>query len=57
MALKADKMDELIDERDKSGLVRRDAFMVGYHPRWHKVTGVMADNDNGPIRQVQSAFT
>lgn len=30
--------------------------MVAYHPQWHKVTELMADNAIGPLRQVQGAF-
>ena len=56
IALKADQIDELIEARDKSGLLVCEAFMVAYHPQWHKVTELMADNAIGPLRQVQGAF-
>ena len=57
IALQADEIDELIIARDKSGLLVCEAFMVAYHPQWHKVTELMADNAIGPLRQVQGAFT
>lgn len=57
IALQADDIDALIEARDKSGLLVCEAFMVAYHPQWHKVTELMADNAIGPLRQVQGAFT
>ena len=56
LALKADDIDALIEARDKSGLLVSEAFMVAYHPQWHKVTELMADGAIGPLRQVQGAF-
>ncbi len=57
IALQADKIDALIKARDESGLLVCEAFMVAYHPQWHKVTELMADHAIGPLRQVQGAFT
>lgn len=57
IALQADKIDALIKARDDSGLLVCEAFMVAYHPQWHKVTELMADHAIGPLRQVQGAFT
>ena len=57
IALRADEIDALIEARDKSGLLVSEAFMVAYHPQWHKVTELMADHAIGPLRQVQGAFT
>ena len=56
LALKADDIDPLIEARDNSGLLVSEAFMVAYHPQWHKVTELMADGAIGPLRQVQGAF-
>ena len=56
IALNAGQIDALIEARDKSGLLMCEAFMVAYHPQWHKVTELMADNAIGPLRQVQGAF-
>ena len=57
IAMNAGDIDQLIEARDKSGLLVCEAFMVAYHPQWHKVTELMADNAIGPLRQVQGAFT
>ncbi|MEO1918969.1 MAG: Gfo/Idh/MocA family oxidoreductase [Paracoccaceae bacterium] len=57
IAIKAPEIDELIAARDQSGLLVSEAFMVAYHPQWHKVTELMADGAIGPLRQVQGAFT
>ncbi len=57
IALQADEIDALIKARDESGLLVCEAFMVAYHPQWHKVTELMADHAIGPLRQVQGAFT
>lgn len=57
IALDAGEIDALIRARDESGLLICEAFMVAYHPQWHKVTELMADHAIGPLRQVQGAFT
>jgi predicted dehydrogenase len=57
IAIKAPEIDELIAACDQSGLLVSEAFMVAYHPQWHKVTELMADGAIGPLRQVQSVFT
>lgn len=57
IALKGDEINTLIAARDESGLLVSEAFMVAYHPQWHKVTELMADGAIGPLRQVQGAFT
>lgn len=56
IALNAGQIDALTGARDKSGLLVCEAFMVAYHPQWHKVTELMADGAIGPLRQVQAAF-
>jgi len=57
IALQVGQIDELIAARDKSGLLVSEAFMVAYHPQWHKVTELMAEGAIGKLRQVQGAFS
>ena len=56
IALKADQIDDIIAAHEESGKVVSEAFMVTYHPQWHKVRSLIADGAIGQLRLVQSAF-
>lgn len=57
LALKADDILPVIAARDRNGVVVSEAFMVFYHPQWHKVRELIADGAIGRLRHVQGAFT
>ncbi|WP_136658470.1 Gfo/Idh/MocA family oxidoreductase [Nitratireductor sp. XY-223] len=57
IALKADEIDALIAERDRSGRIISEAFMVFYHPQWHKVRDLIAGGAIGRLRHVSGVFT
>ncbi len=57
IAMEAGEIDELIALRDSKGLVISEAFMVNYHPQWHKVRALIADGQIGELHHVQGAFT
>ncbi len=57
IALKASEIDRLIAARDETGVLISEAFMVTYHPQWHKVRDLIADGAIGKLRQVDAAFT
>ncbi|WP_419914733.1 Gfo/Idh/MocA family protein [Hoeflea sp.] len=57
IALRAEEIDELIAERDRSGRIISEAFMVHYHPQWHKVRTLISDGAIGRLRHVNGVFT
>jgi predicted dehydrogenase len=57
IALKAADIEPLIEARDRSGVLISEAFMVTYHPQWHKVRDLIASGAIGTLRQVDAAFT
>ena len=57
IALKAGEIDALIAERDRSGRIISEAFMVCYHPQWHKVRDLIASGAIGRLRHVNGVFT
>ena len=57
IALKASDINSIIKARDKYNVVIAEAFMVTYHPQWHKVRELIKKGEIGKLRQVESAFT
>ncbi|GLQ17800.1 Gfo/Idh/MocA family protein [Maritalea porphyrae] len=57
IALEAAQINQLISARDESGKVAAEAFMVTYHPQWHKVRDLIADGAIGKLRHIQGSFT
>ncbi|MEJ6784110.1 Gfo/Idh/MocA family protein [Aminobacter sp. Piv2-1] len=57
LALKADDIAPLIAIRDRNKVVVSEAFMVTYHPQWHKVRDLIAGGAIGRLRHVQGAFS
>lgn len=57
IALHADEIDSIIDARNRNKVLVTEAFMVTYHPQWHKVRSLIADGAIGTLQHVQSAFT
>jgi len=57
IALEASQIEQLIAARDESGKVAAEAFMVTYHPQWHKVRDLIAQGAIGELRHIQGSFT
>lgn len=57
IALHADQINGIIKARDENNVLVSEAFMVTYHPQWHKVRELIADGAIGTLRHVQAAFT
>lgn len=57
LALKANDIAPLIAIRDRNKVVVSEAFMVTYHPQWHKVRDLIAAGAIGRLRHVQGAFS
>jgi len=57
IALNAGEIGPLIEARNKHKVLICEAFMVFYHPQWHKVHQLIADGSIGRLRHVQGAFS
>ncbi|MGR3289602.1 MAG: Gfo/Idh/MocA family protein [Paracoccaceae bacterium] len=57
IALQAEGIDRLIAARDQHGVTIAEAFMVYYHPQWHKVRDLIQDGAIGNLRHISGAFT
>jgi len=56
IAMRADEIDGLIDERDRSGLLVAEAFMIVHHPQWQHVRNLLASGAIGQLRHVEGVF-
>ncbi|MDP5218659.1 Gfo/Idh/MocA family oxidoreductase [Ruegeria sp. 2205SS24-7] len=57
IALKAAEIDPIIAARDSTGCLISEAFMVAYHPQWHKVRDLIAEGAIGRLRHVTGGFS
>jgi predicted dehydrogenase len=57
IALHASEIDAIIEARDRNKVLVTEAFMVTYHPQWHKVRSLVAEGAIGKLSHVQAAFT
>jgi predicted dehydrogenase len=57
IALNATEAQSIVAARDRSGKRVIEAFMVRFHPQWHRVRSLVRDGRIGKVRALQSAFT
>lgn len=57
ISLHASEIDGIIAARDANTVLVSEAFMVTYHPQWHKVRKLIAEGAIGTLNHVQAAFT
>lgn len=57
IALKASEIKKLITARDKHKVLISEAYMVTYHPQWHKVRDLIKKGEIGKLRHVDAAFS
>ena len=57
LAMHADEIVPLVEAASGTGLIVSEAFMVTYHPQWHKVKALVAEGAIGRLRMVQGAFS
>ncbi len=57
IALDADEARQLIDVREKTGVVIAEAFMVRHHPQWQKARELVRSGRIGRLRAVQAVFS
>lgn len=57
ISLHASEIDGIIEARDRNKVLISEAFMVTYHPQWHKVRELVSNGAIGKLQHVQAAFT
>jgi predicted dehydrogenase len=57
IALNAVEAQSIVAARDRSGKRVIEAFMVRFHPQWHRVRSLVREGRIGSVRALQSAFT
>ncbi|WP_339765576.1 Gfo/Idh/MocA family oxidoreductase [uncultured Hoeflea sp.] len=57
ISLHAGEIAPLIAARDANKVLVSEAFMVTYHPQWHKVRALISEGAIGRLRHVQGAFS
>jgi predicted dehydrogenase len=57
IALNAAEAQAIVTARERSGKRVIEAFMVRFHPQWHRVRTLVRDGRIGTVRVLQSAFT
>jgi predicted dehydrogenase len=57
IALNAAEAQSIVTARDRTGKRVLEAFMVRFHPQWHRVRSLVRDGRIGKVRALQSAFT
>ena len=57
IVLKAEEIDILIEQRDRTGLLAAEAFMVVHHPQWERVRELVQGGRIGQLQYVQGAFS
>jgi predicted dehydrogenase len=57
IALSAKEARELLEVRDRTGVLIGEAFMVRTHPQWHAVRGLIAGGRIGDLRLIVGHFS
>ncbi len=57
VALRAAEIDRLIAERDRTGLLAAEAFMILHHPQWHRARDWVQGGEIGEIVHADAQFS
>lgn len=57
IALRAEEIDTIIEERDRTGLLAAEAYMITHHPQWHRAKEWLDAGEIGTLRHVDAAFS
>ena len=57
ISLNASDIKKIITARDKNKVVVSEAFMVTYHPQWHKVRALLKKGAIGNLKHIDGSFT
>ena len=56
VAMAAEEIDILIAARDRAGRLAAEAYMIVFHPQWHKVRALIDAGEIGDLRHVEAMF-
>jgi len=56
IAMRAAEFDDLIDARDRAGLLAAEAFMIIHHPQWDFVCQSLKEQRIGQLRHIEATF-
>jgi predicted dehydrogenase len=57
IALRAKEIDAIIAERDRTGLLAAEAYMIVHHPQWSRAKEWLEAGEIGTLRHVDAAFS
>ncbi len=57
IALNASEIDQLIEARDRTGLLAAEAYMIAHHPQWERVKELIGEGAIGKLMRVDAAFS
>ncbi|WP_299354183.1 Gfo/Idh/MocA family oxidoreductase [uncultured Shimia sp.] len=57
LAMHSQDIDALIAQRDRTGLMMAEAFMIVHHPQWQRVKALLADNAIGELLHINGLFS
>lgn len=57
IALRADQIEQLIDARDRTGLLATEAYMIVHHPQWQRARQLVAEGAIGRVQHADAAFS
>ncbi|WP_210527908.1 Gfo/Idh/MocA family protein [Rubellimicrobium arenae] len=57
MTMKASEFDQLIEARDRSGLLVAEAYMIVHHPQWIRARELVQGGAIGQLRHVSAEFS
>ncbi len=57
IAMEESEFDQLIEARDKAGVLAAEAYMIVHHPQWQKARDLVRGGAIGKLRQVYSIFS
>ena len=57
IAMKSTEINELIELRNKSGLLIAEAYMIVHHPQWIKAKEIVQSGTLGELIQVDAVFS
>lgn len=57
IALQASEIEDLIEARDRSGLLIAEAYMILHHPQWAYARQLLQKGEIGKLQHIESIFT
>lgn len=57
IAMKAEEIDTIIAERDRTGLLAAEAYMIVHHPQWIRARELVQGGAIGKLRHVDAFFS